>query len=183
MTVNEIYTQALLELDESLEDLHEYEQKFNHYLNIGYQIALRDYYKPRELMVEHTDENGIVYLPGYVDRVVAVYRKEEKIPLPFEMCPGDCFMLKTTVHGEHVKLLCEVKSGPLVKLDDVPKLPGHVHHGLVDYICYRQLSSGNLAKQSRAQIYRQNFYEAMRQCRPQMSSPVKYVNFYEATNL
>lgn len=124
MTVGEIYTQALLELDESTEDLHEFEQKFNHYLNIGYQIALRDYYKPQELMSE-----------------------------------------------------------PLANPDDVPNLPEHAHHGLVDYICYRHLSSGNLAKQSRAQFYRQSFYEAMRMLHPQNSSPGKYVNFYEATNL
>ena len=45
---------------------------------------------------------------------------------------------------------------------DEPQLPQYAHAALADYICYRHLSSGSLSKQSRAEFFRQSFYQQMR---------------------
>ena len=50
----------------------------------------------------------------------------------------------------------------LQKATDEPQLPDFAHAALADYICYRHLSSGNLSKQSRAEFFRESFYQQMR---------------------
>ena len=63
-------------------------------------------------------------------------------------------------------------------------LPAYAHAALSDYICYRHLSSGNLAKQSRAQFYQNSFYQEMNRIRPQgMGSVTRMRNLYEATDV
>ena len=47
MTLSQIIAQALRQLDEDAEDVSEYEERFRVYANMGYDIAVREYLKPR----------------------------------------------------------------------------------------------------------------------------------------
>ncbi|MEI3413646.1 MAG: hypothetical protein V8Q88_00480 [Christensenellales bacterium] len=77
----------------------------------------------------------------------------------------------------------EVAFYPLEDGQDEPQLPEYAHAALADYICYRHLSSGNLAKQSRAQFYQTSFYQAMQRIRPEgMGSVTRFRNLYEVTD-
>ena len=72
----------------------------------------------------------------------------------------------------------DMKSG-----SDVPRIDETAHAALCDYACWRFLSNGNLAKQSRAQHYSQRFYAAMRMLRPQgMGSVTGYRGLYAVTD-
>ena len=66
---------------------------------------------------------------------------------------------------------------------DEPLLPEYAQPALADYICYRHLSSGNLAKQSRAEFFRQSFYQQMRTINPQGAGSVtRMQNLYAVTD-
>ena len=79
--------------------------------------------------------------------------------------------------------VCEVRRRELEQDADEPQLPLEAHAALADYICYRHLSSGNLAKQSRAQHYRNEFYAQMQRLSPRPSGGVTgYKNFYTVTD-
>ena len=49
MTLSQIIAQALRQLDEDAEDVSEYEERFRVYANMGYDIAVREYLKPRRV--------------------------------------------------------------------------------------------------------------------------------------
>ena len=49
MTLSQIIAQALRQLDEDAEDVSEYEERFRVYANMGYDIAVREYLKPRRI--------------------------------------------------------------------------------------------------------------------------------------
>ena len=82
-----------------------------------------------------------------------------------------------------VQALCEVERPALEADTDEPELPQYAHPALADYICYRHLSSGNLAKQSRAEFFRQSFYQQMRTLIPQGAGSVTQLrNLYAVTD-
>ena len=58
MTLANIMKLALGQLDEAPEDIAEYEELFRSYANMGYMIAIRLFYKPRETFVLTTDGKG-----------------------------------------------------------------------------------------------------------------------------
>ncbi|MBE5798368.1 MAG: hypothetical protein E7321_00250 [Clostridiales bacterium] len=184
MTADQIIRHAMLELDEDPGDMSEYDQRFRMYMNTGYQLILRQYYKPRETFVCHADENGRVNLDGFdIERVVEMRDKTGRC-VPFGVCPDGCGMHQTAVRNQDVTVICQVNYPALESGLDVPRIPEHVHDALVSYICYKHLSGGNLAKQSRAQVYLQSFYEAMRMLRPMGAGSVTaYKNLYSATNI
>ena len=183
MTVSEILTQAMLELDEDLGDLPEYEQRFMRYLNAGHRIAMRRYFRPREQHAAHTDSDGFACRPAGMLRVVAV-RDGNGRDVAFRDSVDGSGMLKTNAHDADVFIAGEMEERPLCDGKDEPQFPEHAHDALVDYICYRHLSGGNLAKQARAQYYLQSFYDAMSAIRPQGDGAVtRYVNLYAATDL
>lgn len=183
MTVNQILTQAMMELDEDIGDLPEYEQRFMRYLNAGYRIAMRRYFRPHEQHAAHTDRDGFACRPMGMLRVVAV-RDENGRDVAFRESVDGSGMLKTSAHDADVYIAGEMEECPLKGSVDEPQLPEHAHDALVDYICYRHLSSGNLAKQARAQYYLQSFYDAMSAIRPQGDGAVtNYTNLYAATDL
>ena len=85
--------------------------------------------------------------------------------------------------GKTLRAVCEVAFYPMEDGDDEPQIPEYAHAALADYICYRHLSSGNLAKQSRAQFYQNSFYQTMQRIRPQgMGSVTRFEHLYEVTD-
>lgn len=183
MTLLEIMNRALLRLDEDPADLAEFEQQFRMYANEGYEIAQREYYKPRSEFSLFTDERGCASLETEIVRVVSLRRLNNGMPVRWSLDEtGEC--IHTGEKNAVLLAVCEVAYPELDRGLDEPKLPEHVHSALVDYICYQHLSSGNLGKQQKAQFYRQNFYEKMRALRPQgMGSVTAYKNLYASTGL
>jgi len=173
---------ALRQLDEAAEDLSEYEEIFRSYANMGYMIALRLYLRPREVIELRTDSTGAADLRGlFIGRVVAV-QGEDGRNVRF-VVGGDGVTLHTGALAQTVKVLAEIECPPLEGGLDEPLLPEYAQPALADYICYRHLSSGNLAKQSRAEFFRQSFYQQMRAMKPQGAGSVTELkNLYAATS-
>jgi len=183
VTLSDIFNLAMQRLDEDKEDFPEYSDQFHNYVNMGYQIALREYYKPRKDFVFVTDDDGRVSLIDLgIIRIVSL-RDGNFRPVRYVL-EEDGEFIRTGEKEKELHAVCEVECKMLVNMTDVPVLPEYVHDALVDYICYQHLSSGNLGKQAKAQFYRQNFYEKMRAIRPQGTGSVTaYKNLYESTGL
>lgn len=183
MTLAYIMTAALMELDEDPGDISEYASRFKRYVNDGYHIAVRDYLKPRSSEPLKSDKNGRVYIDGIeMERVISVYDSDGR-ELPWEISP-DGEMVITSARNKEVWILYE-KDFPMLLNDmDEPMLPEFAHSALVDYICYRHLTSGNLAKQSRAQVYLRMFYETLSRIQAEAHGSVRnFRNLYESTGL
>ena len=181
MTLASIMKLALRQLDEAAEDMSEYDELFKSYVNMGYMIALRLFLKPREVLEMHTDEMGCTDIQGlFIARVVEV-RDAQGQDVRF-VISGDGRTLHTGARSQAVSVLCEIECPPLENGLDEPMLPEYAQPALADYICYRHLSSGNLAKQSRAEFFRESFYQQMRAMKPQGAGSVRRMkNLYEAT--
>ena len=181
MTLATIMKLALRQLDEAAEDLSEYDELFRSYANMGYMIALRLFLKPREVIEVRTDSMGSAELTGlFIARVIEV-RDREGRSVRFVM-DGDGRTLHTGACAQTVTLIAEIECPPLENGLDEPMLPEYAQPALADYICYRHLSSGNLAKQSRAQFFYQSFYQQMRALRPQGAESVtRMKNLYAVT--
>ena len=182
MTLVQIMRLALRQLDEDPADLAEYRDLFAVYANQGYQLALTQYVKPRETMTLETDAQGDVLLDGLdILRVVAV-RDEDGREVMCTM-DADGVTLHTPRKDSTLYAVCEVRRRELEQDADEPQLPLEAHAALADYICYRHLSSGNLAKQSRAEFFRQSFYQQMRTLIPQGAGSVTQLrNLYAVTD-
>lgn len=183
MTLANIMKLALRQLDEAAEDISEYDELFRSYANMGYMIALRQFLKPREILRLTTDAQGnadISALPAM--RVVEV-RDAQGNPVRFSL-RADGEAIETGEKNAALLALCEVEETALREDTDEPKLPEYAHPALADYICYRHLSSGNLAKQSRAEFFRQSFYQQMRALTPQGAGSVtRMQNLYAVTDV
>ena len=183
MTLASIMKLALRQLDEAAEDMSEYDELFKSYANMGYMIALRLFLKPREVLEIRTDSRGCAELDGlFIARVVEV-RDEQDRSVRFVM-DGDGHTLHTGAAEQTVSVLAEIECPPMTDGMDEPMLPEFAHPALADYICYRHLSSGNLAKQSRAEFFRQSFYQQMRAMTPQGAGSVtRMKNLYMVTDV
>lgn len=183
MTLAQIMTLALRQLDEDPADIDEYAELFRRYANEGLDLAASQYYKPRDTMTLHTDENGRAYLCG-IDAVRIIAATDENgRPVWYEISM-DGESLTTPLRDADVTLSYERRVRMLKNADDEPELPEHAHASLADYICYRHLSGGNLAKQSRAQHYLQMFHQGMSRIRPQGDGSVRRMrNLYAATDI
>ena len=181
MTLATMMKLALRQRDEAAEDLSEYDELFRSYANMGYMIALRLFLKPREVIEVRTDSMGSAELTGlFIARVIEV-RDREGRSVRFVM-DGDGRTLHTGACAQTVTLIAEIECPPLENGLDEPMLPEYAQPALADYICYRHLSSGNLAKQSRAEFFRQSFYQQMRAMKPQGAGSVQTLrNLYAAT--
>lgn len=181
MTLAGLMKLALRQLDELPEDISEYDELFRSYANMGYMIALRLFLKPREVFCVRTCEDGhadIRFLP--IARVIEA-KDEQGRNVWFDMA-ADGHAVITHVNKGTLHLLCEAEYPPLESETDEPRLPEYAHPAIADYICYRHLSSGSLAKQSRAQFFYQSFYQQMRALRPQGADSVtRMKNLYSAT--
>lgn len=183
MTLAGIMRLALRQLDEAAEDISEYDELFRSYANMGYMIALRLYLKPRERFCLKSDEGGraeIRALP--IGRVIDV-RDGQGRSVWFDV-DADGGAIETGKREEKLDVLCEVEYPAMAADTDEPRLPEYAHPALADYICYRHLSSGNLAKQSRAKFFEMSFYQQMRAMTPQGAGSVtRLKHLYEATNM
>ena len=188
MTLSQIMKLALRQLDEDAEDVSEYEELFKVYANTGYAIAVRGYLRPREMRELVTDEQGRALTEGMdVERVIELTRAEagaaalERVPfIPLADGSG----VRTQLAQTRLYALCEVRYPEMTEDTDEPRLPEDAHAALADYICYRHLSSGSLAKQSRAKFFLTSFYQAMQRMLPAGAGSVTTrQNLYEATRL
>lgn len=186
MTLGKIMRLALRQLDEDPADISEYDDLFRVYANQGYRIALRDYLKPREWFELRVDKRGFADIWG-----MGIVRVEEA-----KDARGGALRFRLSADGralhfpdgeawdKPVWALCETVYPDMREDTDEPRLPEEAHAALIDYICYRHLMNGNLAKQSRAQAYQQSFYQHMRALRPHgYGSVTRLKNFYEETGL
>ena len=182
MKLAQIVKLALLQLDEDLEDAVEYDELFKMYANQGYSIAFRDYYKPRIFLTVTSDERGLIDRCALGEGKIIEIRDEFKRAVNFELSPdGRCIM----VGRGDADYTCFVEDTPYpLKDDDEPRIPEEAHSALVDYICYRHLMNGNMAKQQRGQVYYQEFARAMRRIVPQGAGSVtRMKNLYAATDI
>lgn len=188
MTLSQIMKLALRQLDEDTEDVSEYEDLFRVYANTGYAIAVRGYLHPRELREIFTDAQGVACTEGMdVERVIELTRMDargtalERVPFtPLADGSG----VRTGLPQTRLDALCEVRYPEMTEGVDEPRLPEEAHAALADYICYRHLSSGSLAKQSRAKFFLTSFYQAMQRMLPAGAGSVTACkNLYEATGL
>jgi len=181
MTLAGIMKLALRQLDEAAEDISEYDELFRSYANMGYMIALRLFLKPRETFEVTSDEGGradIRALP--IGRVVEV-RDAQGADVCFDTA-ADGGAILTGRKNETFTLLCEAEYPAMAADTDEPRMPEYAHPALADYICFRHLSSGNLAKQSRAKFFETSFYQQMRAMTPQGAGSVTRLrHLYEAT--
>ena len=181
MTLSGLMKLALRQLDETPEDISEYDELFASYANMGYMIALRLFLRPRESFTLITDKDGRADLSALPLGRVVQAEDERGNTVWFDIA-ADGGSVKTGVRDGQITLLCEVEYPPLSGGTDKPRLPEYAHPALADYICYRHLSSGSLAKQSRAEFFYQSFYQQMRALRPQGAGSVtRMKNLYSAT--
>ena len=184
MTLAQIMTLALRQLDEDTADIDEYEDLFRRYANEGLDLAASQFYKPKETMTLHTDEDGRAGLYGIdaVRRIIAVTDENGRAVWYEISLDGESLI--TPLRDADVTLIYERRVRMLKNAEDEPELPEHAHASLADYICYRHLSGGNLAKQSRAQHYLQMFHQGMSRIRPQGDGSVRRMrNLYAATGI
>lgn len=185
MTLSQIIAQALRQLDEDAEDVSEYEESFKVYANMGYDIAVREYLKPRRIFYTEVDEHRHAPVPGLLATRIVELRDENGWDVSFDLDPdGRGFTVwRDDLEGKTLRAVSEVAFFPMEDGRDEPLLPEYAHPALSDYICYRHLSSGNLAKQSRAQFYQNSFYQTMQRIRPQgMGSVTRFRHLYEVTD-
>lgn len=182
MTLANIMKLALRQLDEAAEDIAEYDELFRSYANMGYMIALRLFLKPRAIVKLATDAQGRAEISALPAMRVVEVRDTQGRPVRFSLC-ADGKHIETGKAQAELLALCEMEGATLQKDTDEPQLPEYAHPALADYICYRHLSSGNLAKQSRAEFFRQSFYQQMRALTPQGAGSVTRMrNLYAVTD-
>lgn len=182
MTLAQIELLALRQLDEDPQDIGEYETVFRAYANMGYGIAMREYLKPRAMRTLTTDENGRAALDGDITRVVRV-TDEAGMPVRFR-ADGMGHAIVTDERERGLSALCEVIYPQMCRETDEPMLPEDFHAALADYICYRHLSSGSLAKQSRAKFFQDSFYRRMSALRAEgMGSVTRFSGLYEMSDV
>lgn len=182
MTLANIMKLALRQLDEAAEDIAEYDELFRSYANMGYIIALRLFLRPRETFELTTDAQGRADISALPVMRVVEMRNAQGRPVRFSLS-ADGRTIETEEKDADVQALCEVEWPALEADTDEPRLPQYAHPALADYICYRHLSSGNLAKQSCAEFFRQSFYQQMRTINPQGAGSVtRMQNLYAVTD-
>lgn len=183
MTLAQMMELALRQLDEDTADIAEYEALFKRYANEGYRIAAKQYLRPKGCTSLRTNDGGETYIGGFgIGRIIEVCDHNDR-PAWFALS-FDGEVLSTLLHNAEIHVLHEVEFPQMETATDIPRLPEWTHPAIADYICYRHLSSGNLAKQSRAEFFRNAFYQTMRQIEPQGSGSVtRMKNLYAATDI
>ena len=183
MTLAQIMKLALCQLDEDPADIDEYRELFTLYANDGYHILLSEYYKPVTTLTVTTDENGYAPVEGMGILRVVLAKDEDGHEVAARLTP-DGAALKTGRPDTQLVLPCEVERPLLERMEDEPELPEHAQSALVDYICFRHLSTGNLAKQSRAQAFQNSFYTTARRLKAQgRGSVTRMKNLYAMTDI
>ena len=182
MTLAQIMTLALRQLDEDPADISEYDDLFRMYANEGYQIVMRDMYKPREHFDFETDKSGTADIKDRgIIRIVELKDGWGR-DIWFEMAV-DGTTIYTREREKVLHAVAEIEAVPIYRDTDEPQFPEFAHGCLVDYVCYRHLSAGNMGKQQRAQFFLNQFYQQARRIRPQgMGSVTRMKNLYAVTD-
>ena len=150
--------------------------------NQGYQIILRTYYKPKEVIGLRTDKDGKAYIEGLSILQINELKDENGRNVGYEISRDGTYIV-TAEKQKELTAVCEMDPHPLENDTDEPMFPEYAHSALVDYICYKHLLRGNLAKQSRAQAFQAEFYRTVQQLRPQGSGSVTgFKNLYTVTD-
>ena len=183
MTLSQVMQLALRQLDEDPADISEYDDLFRRYANEGYQIVMRDIYKPRKTITLMTDEHGTASLEGlHIVRIIEL-RDRSGRDVWFDLDPG-CLKVYTRARNQEITGWAEEEIPLFTHDSDEPAFPEWAHSALADYICYRHLSAGNMAKQSRAQFYLNAFYQTIRRIRPVGTGSVtRMKNLYAVTDV
>lgn len=185
MTLSQIIAHALRQLDENAEDVSEYEESFKVYANMGYDIAVREYLKPRRTFCVDVDEKGNAPVPGMLATRVVELRDEYGRDVGYDLDPDGrgLHIWRGDLAGKTLRAVCEVAFYPMEDGSDEPQIPECAQAYLADYICYRHLSNGNPIKQRQAQFYQNSFYQTMQRIRPQgMGSVTRFEHLYEVTD-
>lgn len=183
MTLAQIMRLAMLQLDEDPADIADFDELFRMYANDGYRILVDEYYKPVETVELETDGDGIAEVGGM--RIVRIVEAKDKYAR--SLCvqlSSDGARLVTAHPKTTIRLVFQTEMPPMETVTDEPRLPESAHSALVDYICYRYLQTGNLAKQSRAQAFQNSFYTAARSIRSANSGHVTRMSgLYSASDI
>lgn len=183
MTYAQIKQLALRQLDEDPHDMDEFGDLLGVYVNEGYQTALIDYARPREEFTLATDKDGNADLTGLRIRNIA---HVEEYPHGYSAWATQDAMgntLHTVVRDGKVRLIALVTYPDMTDDNEEPRLPEWAHAALADYACFRFLSNGNMAKQSKAQFYFQRYLTQMQRVRPHGAGSVTTMrNLYTATD-
>lgn len=182
MTLAEIMRLALRQLDEDPADIAEYADLFKMWANQGYQIIQQNYYKPRAEITLHTDEKGRAGIAGIGIAQIVQLKNAYGVDVMHEVSADGQF-IETGAMDAELEAVCEMQPRMLEAETDEPMFPERNHSMLVDYICYKHLIRGNMAKQSRAQAFQNEFYRAAQQLRPQASGSVTHLkNLYTVSD-
>ena len=185
MTLSQLIAHALRQLDENAEDVSEYEESFKVYANMGYDIAVREYLKPRRTFCVDVDEKGNAPVPGMLVTRVVELRDEYGYDVGYDLDPDGrgLHVWRDDLAGKTLRAVCEVAFYPMEDGSDEPQIPEWAQAYLADYICYRHLSNGNPVKQRQAQFYLNSFLRGMQRLRPQgMGSVTRFEHLYEVTD-
>lgn len=182
MTLAQIMKLALRQLGEDDSDIAEFDEEFKIYANIGYDIAMNLYYKPKDVLTLPV-RDGCAPIDGQnIRRVIAVMDMDDR-DIRFEMSMDGSAIMVSEWH-KRVRVLCQIRHAPLERMDDEPRLPDEAHAAIADYICYRHLMNGNMAKQQRGQAYYTQFYQTVSRITPQGAGSVtRMKNLYAATDI
>lgn len=183
MTLAEIMRLALRQLDEDPADISEFADLFRNYANLGYQILVSQYYKPKDTIMLSTNEKGEAYIDGLdIDSIISL-TDDYGATVGYIMA-SDGASIKTLRQDARLKAVCVVEYPAMREDTEEPRIPEHAHHALVDYICYRHLMNGNAAKQNRAMLFYQSFEQTARTIMPQGGGSVRnFRNLYAATDI
>ena len=183
MTYAQIKQLALRQLDEDPHDMDEYSDLLGTYVNEGYQIAVDDHLRPRELFRVKTNADGDADISSLNLRYIvsvqdAVHRYQVW---------GTQDALGQTLHTgrklAELDIVGIVSKPALEDENDEPQIPTWAHGALADYACWRFLSNGNPAKQAKGNVYYGRFAQQMQRIEPQaMRSVTGYKNLYAVTD-
>ena len=183
MTLAEIMRLALRQLDEDPADIAEYDELFRMWANQGYQIVLQNYFKPRDTLMLSTDETGMIDVSELNLVNIVSLRGMDGREEPYALSE-DGMSILTNKKSVPMVMVCEAVVKPLERDTDVPVFPEHVHSMLVDYICYKHLLRGNMAKQSRAQAFQSEFYRQAQLLRGASEGSVTHMkNLYTVSDV
>lgn len=183
MTYAQIKQLALRQLDEDPHDMSEFDDLLNVYVNEGYQTALIDYAKPREVFTLRTDKDGDADISGLNIRQIVQVLEHPHGYSAWATQDAAGNKLHTAVYRGEIRLTALVTYPDMTEENETPRLPDWAHAALADYACFRYLSNGNMAKQSKAQFYLQRFLTQMERIRPQgMGSVTTLRNLYAVTD-
>ena len=184
MTFAEIKQLALRQLDMDPADMDEADDLLSAYVNEGYRTALLDYARPRDVFILATDKDGNAGMDALGIRSIIEVTDAESGMSAWATQDALGQTLHTAVRNGKVRVVALVVYPEMEEGDDTPRIPYWAHGALADYACFRFLSNGNMAKQSRAQFYYGRFMTQMERIRPQgMGSVTGLKNLYEATDI